>query len=337
MQKKSYTVNYGDAVTVFPKKAAKKIIKGEASLDEIRVLTAFLASDTKLSEGKLCAQTGLDEDVVSEALCFWRGVGVISCSEKVEQTATEPVQSETVAPVTEEKKPQDKKILISRDMPKYSGLEISAMLDKDGGKLREMIDTCQQLLGHIFTPTETNTVLGLCGWLGLEAEYVVTLVAYYTEKKPGCNVRYIEKAAIDLVNDEITSIEALDAYIREMELYDGVAGGLRSLIGIGGRAFTKKENDTIRRWTELGYGFDVIKLAYEACCDSKTTFSFDYTNKIIENWYKAGVKTAADAENELKRFKEQKKSGTGLEKSFDTTEFFATALSRSYKKMADKS
>ncbi len=339
MQKKSYTVNFGDAVTVFPKKAAKKIIKGDATLNEIRVLTALLASDTKLSEGKLCAQTGLDEDVVTEALCFWRGVGVISYDEPTEQSVAE-AQPEASAPVSvpekQEEKSEGKKILISRDMPKYSGLEISAMLDKDGGKLREMIDTCQQLLGHIFTPTETNTLLGLSDWLGLEAEYVVTLVAYYIEKKPGCNVRYIEKAAIDLVNDGITSIEALDAYIREMELYDGVAGGLRSLIGIGGRAFTKKENDTIRRWTELGYGFDVIKLAYEACCDSKTTFSFDYTNKIIENWYKAGVKTAADAENELKRFKEQKKGTSELEKSFDTTEFFATALSRSYKKMTEK-
>ncbi len=336
MQKKSYTVNFGNAVTVFPTSAAEKIINGDASLNEIRTLTALLSLEAKCSVDKLCALTGLEYSDVSAALGFWRGVGVISFTDG-EQGVETVNETPSVAPETPntEKAPR-KKVLTSRSVPHYSGAEISAMLDKDGGKLKEMTDTCQQLIGHIFTPTETETLLGLCEWLGLEPEYVVTLVAYYTEKKPGCNIRYIEKAAVDLVNNEITDVDALDTYIKEMELYDGIAGGLRSLIGIGGRAFTKKENDAIRRWTDLGYGFDIIKLAYEVCCDSKTTFSFDYTNKIIENWYKAGVKTVSDAENEMKRFKESKKGENKLEKSFDTSEFFATAISRSYKKMTDK-
>lgn len=337
MQKKSYTVNFGNAVTVFPKVAVEKIINGDASTNEIRVLSALLAFEAKCTLEKLCSQTGLDDSEVMAALGFWRGTGIISFAEDGNAVSVSEEASKNAPENPKEEKAPKKKVLTQNSMPHYSGIEISAMLDRDGGKLKEMTDTCQQLIGHIFTPTENATLLGLCDWLGLEPEYVVTLVAYYVEKKPGCNIRYIEKAAVDLVNNEITTVDALDIYIKEMELYDGIAGGLRSLIGIGGRAFTKKENDAIRRWTELGYGFDVIKLAYEVCCDSKTTFSFDYTNKIIENWYKAGVKTVTDAENEIKRFKEHKKDASQLEKSFDTSEFFATAISRSYKKMSENS
>ncbi len=334
MQKKDYTVNFGDAVTVFPKKAVKRIIKGEASVEEIRVLAALLASDTKISDVKLCTQTGLDEEQVTEALGYWKGVGVISCEKNT--AAAEKDAKSAPEPKEDEVKDDAKKVL-RRDLPKYTGLEISAILESDGGKLRDMLDACQQLLGHIFTPTETNRVLSLCSWLGLEAEYVVTLVAYYVEKHPKCNVAYIEKVAIDLVNDGIISLEDLDNYIKERELYDGVAGKIRTIAGIGGREYTKKENNFINRWAkDFNYGFDIIKLAYEICCDANGSFNFSYVDKVLENWFKAGVKTLTDAENENRKFAEQKGKGASGAASFDTTEFFGAALQRTYKSMTKK-
>ena len=346
MQKKTYTVDFGSSVTAFPKEAAKKIAKGEASLTEIRVLTAFLMGNgSSVSTAKLCTQTALDEGDVISALAYWRGVGVLSygdderTADEVSAPTPEKAKTEEKLKKTEAEAPK-KKALLSAEMPKYTGIEISAMLDKDGGKLREMIDECQQLMGRIFTPTDTTTVVGLCDWLGLEADFVITLVAYYASKKPGCNVRYIEKAAVELVNNEIITLEALDAHIRDLELYDGIAGKLRSLIGIGGRAFTKKENATITHWAkELGYGIDIITMAYECCCDSKGAFNFDYANRILENWYSAGVKTPDDAKKELERFRtqnSQKDKGSDLAKSFDADEFFSAALKRTYKNLAKK-
>lgn len=345
MQKKNFTVSYGNGVTVFPQKAAKKIAKGEASLVEIRVLTALLMSGTtSISVTKLCTQTSLEETDVVRALDFWRGVGVLSFAGN--DDAANVTDDVSIAPVTDETPSEEsapapqKKVLISSETPKYTGLQISAMLERDGGRLREMIDECQQIMGRMFTPNETNTFLYLNEELGLEADYVITLVAYQTEKKPKCNVNFIKTVAVSLVNDGITSLEDLDRYIRDMEIYDGVSGKLRSLMGIGGRAFTKKENNTINRWTkDFGYGIELITVAYECCCDSKGSFSFDYANAILENWYKAGVHTVDEAKAEMEKFKNDKNGKNGssdLAKSFDTGEFFATALNRSYKNMAKK-
>lgn len=341
MQKKSYTVNFGDSVTVFPGKAAKKIIKGEATLEDIRVLTALLsAGESKMSEGKLCAKTGLDEAEVASAMSYWRGVGVITTTAE-QDTAPEKAEenSQSIAPATEnaEKSKPEKKVLTVDSVPKYSGGEISALLDKEGGKLRDMIDECQQIMGHMFKPNEVDTAVALHDQLGLDAEFIITLVAYCTATTPKCGISYIYKVAIGLVNDGINTIEELDAYIKSKELYDGVAGKLRTLLGIGGRAFTKKESGMINRWAnDYGYSFDIIRLAYEVCCDANGKFTFDYASKVLENWYKAGVRTLADAEKEHKAFKEQRQNASGLAKSFDTSEFFSSAISRSYKNMGKK-
>ena len=357
--KENFTVAYGSAVTVFPREAVKLIINGAATQSDTRVLAALLsAKDSGKASGvaTLCAQTGLDENEVAHALSFWRGAGIITIKDSVSAevdsvSSVKPSEPEPCKPEVSHIEPtpaepaatpeQPKKVLLSRETRHYTGIEISEMLERDGGKLREMIDSCQQLIGHIFTPSETQILLGLTDWLGLDAEYVMTLVAYYVTKKPACSPKYLEKVAVDLVNDGIHTLDDLDLYIKNLEIYDGVAGQLRSLIGIGARAYTKKENGCITHWVkELGYGFDIIKLAYEICCDAKGSFNFDYAGKVLDNWYLAGVRSASEAEAETQRFREAKASapskGSDLAKSFDSGEFFNTALKRSYENMAKK-
>ena len=48
---------------------------------------------------------------------------------------------------------------------------------------------------------------------------------------------------------------------------------------------------------ELGYGIDVIRLAYERAVENTGKLSFAYINKVLQNWHREGVRTAADAAN----------------------------------------
>ncbi|MBE6609544.1 MAG: DnaD domain protein [Ruminococcaceae bacterium] len=355
--KNVYLINFGSAVTVLPASAAEKIVGGQATLTDVRALTALLSlpDGNEKTAGAVSALTGLSEDVCESSLAFWRGAGVISIADTVANDAPQQPSFEPAADETEAKpakavkaakaaetaksaeiEKKDKKLL-SNDLPKYSGIQISELLEKDGGKLRNMIDVCQQFIGHILNPNEINTMVGLCDWLGLDAEFVITLCAYYTGKKPGCNVRYIERAAVDLVNSGIETPAQLESYLKDMELYDGLAGKLRSWLGIGTRAYTKKENGMIKRWVkDFGYGEDVVRLAYEITVDAKGSFNFDYAGKILENWFAAGVKTVEDAQARVNEFKSNKKSSNEQSSSFDIDELFDLAIQRSYKKMGDK-
>ena len=297
---------------------------------------------------------------MESAVAFWRGAGIISLKEgktkgtfDIKSSAATPSESdisesEVLSEPFSEKSEASKEVsgtaapkkaLLSAEMPKYSGEEISALLDKDGGKLKSMVDECQQLIGHIFNPRETETLVGICDWLGVDSDFVITLTAYYTRKKPGCKVGYIQRAALDLVNSGVDTIDLLDEYLKQMELYDGLAGKLRGWLGIGERAYTKKENATINHWIrDLGYGDELVKYAYDITVEHKTVFKFDYANAILENWYKDGVKSLADAEAREEAFKKEKaaeKENTAEKSSsFDTDEFFNLAVKRSYEKMA---
>ena len=376
MAEKQFTVNYGKGVTVFPEKALDKIISGEASASEIKTLSLILTRGGAVTTEEVVSLSGLSPQDVENAIAFWRGAGIISIkdgktkglsdvkkenvtssaespqSRSVESTQASAESAQTVegtqntTELSVEKsetasaadiKATPKKALLSAEMPKYSGEEISALLDKDGGRLKSMVDECQQLIGHIFNPRETETLVGICDWLGVESDFVITLTAYYTRKKPGCNVRYIQKAALDLVNNGVDTIDLLDEYLKQMELYDGLAGKLRGWLGIGTREFTPKENDTIKRWINgLGYGEDLVKYAYDITVNNNLKFSFSYANKILENWYKDGVRSLADAEAREEAFKKEKAAEKSTEKSssFDTDEFFNLAVKRSYEKMA---
>ncbi len=322
MSEKKCFIAYGRGVTALPEAACKKIIAGAATLADIRVLTV-LCSNGELSGldideliSNVSELTGMVESKVENAVSFWRGCGALEYAE------TDALESK---PRAAKLKPSEKY------SPTYTGTQISELLDRDGGKLKNMIDQCQQLIGRMFNAIESSVMVGMCDWLGLEPEFVVTMTAYYTNKKPGCNVRYLEKAATDLVNNGITTLHDLDIYLKEMELYDGVAGKLRSWLGIGGRSYSKKENGMIKRWVkDFSYGEDIIRSAYDVTVDNKGEFSFDYANKVLENWFKDGVKTKLDAENAIAAFKREKENSPKDGGSFDTDEFFNLALKRSY-------
>ena len=319
--------------------------------------------------------TGLDTDEVSSAIAFWRGASVLSIAGKSKHTPVKAPASvtrtdggsitpeigakasvDTVKTVENDyavsipvpsskegdeeaaatKKPS-KKLLMREELPKYDPTTISEICGRDGGMLAAVIDQCQQIFERMFNPNDVSVIVSLNDYLGLEPEYILILCAYYAKKKPGCRLSYIEKTAYTLVNDGITTVSALESHIKSMELYDGVAGKLRKLTGMGERTFTKKENGMLNHWiNDLGYSFDVIEFCYEVTVNSIKEFKFDYANTVLDGWYAAGVRSLEDAVKASESFKAENgkkysvaSSGGITETSFDGEDFLALAIKRS--------
>lgn len=364
---------FGSAVTVIPTVAADKIISGAATAAETAVLLAIAAAPELETENDaeyyqmISDATGLDTDEVSSAIAFWRGASVISIAGKTKSAvgrATPSVKTATEAAAVAENTADDavnppktadfeptkiaevdvgtatapkKKALLREGLPKYDPTTISEICGRDGGMLAAVIDQCQQIFERMFNPSDVSVIVSLNDYLGLEPEYILILCAYYAKKKPGCRLSYVEKTAYTLWNEGITTVSALEAHIKSMELYDGVAGKLRKLIGIGDRAFTKKENAKLNHWiNDLGYSSDVIEFCYEITVNSIKEFSFDYADKVLEGWYSNGVRSLEDAVKATESFKNdpaRKANGAAVggitESSFDGDDFLALAIKRS--------
>ena len=347
-----FNLKFGNAVTVLPAAAAERIISGAATQTETAVLMAIAAEPSReaASEAEyaelIAEQVGLDAASVTAAIAFWRGASVISTSPKGRQAqrearvSAEPSEGQRAGEAQSVGAAGEKPMRLMREeLPKYDSDTLSETLKRDGGALAGVIDQCQRILGWVFNPAEVAVIVGMKEHLGLEPDYILTMCAYYARKKPNCKMHYIEKAAYTLVNDGIDTMDALEEHIKAMELYDGIAGELRKKLGIGARAFTKKENIKINHWiSELGYGAEVIGYAYEVTVDSIGEFSFDYADKILNGWSLGGIKTVEDAKRANEAFRAEKEKGAARavnnggvsESSFDSNDFFELALKRSY-------
>ncbi len=312
-------MNYGASVGAFPK-SVLDVIK-RAGESELKVLLCLCATEGNADEKKLSKMSGVSAENIREALSFWRGAGVIENLDGVDASSP-AVEEPCIAAVDE--KPKRKKLERSDELPNYTSEQLSALLESRKDTVT-LINECQNIVGKIFNVHEINVLLGLVDYLELDFEYIMMLLTYCVSigKK---TMHYAEKLAFSLYDSGICTSEQLSDELRRRELAAQSEGKIRSLFGIGSRAFTSKEKKFIAAWTcEMGYGIDIITKAYEVTADATGNASFPYANTILERWYAAGLRTLDEIEES---YKKDNASKAGVNSTFDTDSFFDAAVRR---------
>ena len=115
----------------------------------------------------------------------------------------------------------------------------------------------------------------------------------------GCKVNQVETAALEaelcrrghvLVPFE----EAADAYIKRQAELRTREGQVLSLLGITGRPAVDGERKYIAAWTDMGFGDEVIRMAYERTVLKKQSMSWPYMNSILCSWHQKGLHTVEE-------------------------------------------
>jgi len=315
-------MNYGASVGVFPK-SALEVIK-RAGESELKILLYLCAAEGNADEKKLSKMSGVSTEKTREALSFWRGAGVIENEDGDEAaTSTDDVAEETEVAKADVKL-KKKKLERSDELPNYTSEQIAELLEKRKDTVT-LINECQNIVGKIFNVHEINILLGLLDYLTLDFEYIMVLLTYCVSigKK---TLHYAEKLAFSLYDEGICTADQLSEELRRRELAAADEGRIRTLFGIGSRAFTSKEKKFIAAWTgEMGYGLDVITKAYEVTADATGNASFPYANTVLERWYSEGLRTLDDIEESYKKGDGSK---SGVNSTFDTDSFFDAAIRR---------
>lgn len=315
-----YKINYGASVGCFPK-SALEVVK-RAGADEMKVLLFLCSCEGNADERKLVKLTGCKSESVRDALCFWRGAGIIDPAEGEPTPVAETEETVTSTPEPEKKPETKKKLQRSEELPNYTSKELSDILEKRSDTAT-LINECQNIMGKIFNVREINVLIGLCDYLTLDTEYIMILLTYCMSigKK---NLHFAEKLAFSLYDAGICTSEQLSEELRRRELAESAEGRIRTLFGIGERAFTSKEKKLISAWIgDMGYPIEIIERAYEATADATGKGSIPYANSILERWYSEGLKTLEDIEASI-----AKKKGEKSEGSFNTDDFFDAAIRR---------
>ena len=301
--------NYGNRVLSLPHACVPYLAK--ASSDELRVLVALGTENDAEAAARI---SGLSADRVSAAIAFWESSGILRAEGELIAVPSSP------AP----------------DRPTYTGEEM--MRIAESSDVRELIDVCQAILGDIFTAAEAEQIFYLYDHLRLTFEYVVRLCKYCSDVgKP--SVHYLGALGRNLYDRNVTTVGALEAYIEKEEKKNDLAYRIRTLCGIGERAFTPKEEEYLGVWsTDWALPLDVIELGYNEMMRCIPSPKLSYLNGIFKKWIEAGCRTRESVEEYLNKESASRSKGkknaknkelpSSQELGFDLDEFFNAALIR---------
>lgn len=173
--------------------------------------------------------------------------------------------------------------------------------------LSDLCALSQNILGKTLNTGEIETLYWFYDELELSPEVIIMLLEYCVSKDKR-NMKYIEKVAIGWHENGITTMSAVDSYIKGEKEKNTYFYSLRKLFGITDRGLSKTEENYFKAWqTEYKMSEEMVALAYEYCILSTGKLSFPYMNSIIKDWHEKGINTIEAAEKDHEDFKSKNK------------------------------
>jgi len=204
----------------------------------------------------------------------------------------------------------------------YDTGEIPSAVSQDSS-LSEMISLAQEILGKTLSRQEMETLYWFYDGLRFSPEVILMLLEYCVSKNKR-HINYIEKVAVTWHEKGISTIEAVDAYLKAEEQKSTYLYSIRKVMGITNRALSQNEEQFLNKWHDhFGMSEEMVALAYEHCILQTAKLSFPYMDKILTRWHQSGIYTIEQAEEDERSFREKSGSSTtapaeGLDVYHDT-------------------
>lgn len=294
--------------------------------DAVRALLYVLRHGLTHAEGADIAEAlGITEACAEDALDYWVSEGLFAPSEKVISSPEKKEKDVT---------PEAPAVIIkSGKMPFYSNVQIREALERFPS-LRRLFLTAEDIFARQLNNADINLLYGLFDWYGFSGEAVEQiLLRCHAQSK--LRPAAIMSVADDYYKHGAITKEAAEHYTEELASREAAVDETVALLHLTDHTPYAKERKAFETWRfTYGFGTDVVAEALD--CALKNTESASYTpellsylNKVLQNWYKGGVKTAEEARAALPQRKEPpKKEAAKANRSYDLNEEAALAMKR---------
>lgn len=315
-----YSVNMGHWCSVFavPTDIIDKYIK-TASGSAIKVLIFLLRYSGNIFDSeKIASETGLTNDEALNALDFWKQARFINNTlggfpDSRQQNAPD-IQFDSIK----------KDFTVPQSSINYSIKpdEIAEKLEKDN-ETREYFKMAVLCFQHELTYQEQKCLLWMNNVLGLNTDVCLQLISYCASIKK-LSPQYINTLAIDWEKRNIDTCELAKEEIARLNELKSLRSKFLGILGLDNRPITKKEDELITHWIELGHSEELVNFAYEKTVNAIGNRSLPYMAKILDNWYAKGLHSVSDVTDaeEKSPYKGKKKHRKGFiqdDPSFDVS------------------
>lgn len=151
-------------------------------------------------------------------------------------------------------------------------------------------------------------------------EQVMIALFNYCLKRSALHKNYVQVVADAWSKNKVKTFSDLEMYFQKQDVLQKIEKSIQKKLGIT-RPLTEYEKGYIEKWVvDYSYSLEVIEIALKRTT-SKSSFSFDYFDKIITDWHDRNLKTADDIQNFLVQYKTQQKNKKELEKKVKYNNF----------------
>lgn len=238
---------------------------------------------------------------VTRALSYWKKAGVLE-EEVLVKEEVSPAISETACGADYQAVPQ--KPEGSSKRPVYSPEKVSSLAgDED---FSQLLYISQKYMNKVFTQRECEVFAYLYDGLHMSGELLEYVVEYCVQGGHS-SIRYIETVAISWHEKGFRTIEEAK---NNASSFSKDSFAVMRAFGLNDRKPGDMERDFIDRWFRT-YGFS-REMVIEACnrtLASTHTPSFQYADKILEGWKKAGVRSMEEIRRQDEQYADRMKNG----------------------------
>lgn len=232
---------------------------------------------------------------IKRALSYWEKTGVLKTRLTPEKEAA-PAPAKLPAAQPGEQKQR----------PVYSQEQVNQLASDED--FTQLLYIAQKYLNKVFNQRECEVYAYLYAGLGMSFELLEYLTEYCAQNAH-TSIRYLETVALSWHEKGLHTVEAAKAYATG---FSRDTFAVMKAFGLTDRKPGEAEKETIKKWFSV-YGFKK-EVVLEACNRTLSTIhapSFQYADKILEQWNKAGVKNLAD----VSRLDESRQKKTPKNKS----------------------
>lgn len=315
VDKMSFSLNLGAWNSVFavPTDIVDKHIKlaGAAQLKVLLWILRHSGENFNLSD--VAKSLSMHPADVNDSMQYWIESGIIINENSVlspypnnntmlkELKRSKQLSSEKIDIKT------SKSIKFSRPLSrpqKPDSISLAKRID-ESSEIAFLMQESQLILGKTLSIGDSATLLMLHDTDGLPVDVIIMLLQYaVTIGKT--HMRYIEKLAISWSDEGIDSLEKAEKKIRFLTDSSNAYRTVERITGIEHHSPTASESKFCNTWiNDWKFNDELIREAYERCVDNTGKFSFKYTNKILETWFKAGINSIEQALNDKKQNKQK--------------------------------
>lgn len=186
--------------------------------------------------------------------------------------------------------------------PNYSPKEIDTYIN-NSEEIKYLFKLATDKFGVVKNSNDSNILYSFYDWLRLPIEVIIMLLEYCSSNDK-CNMRYIEKVAIDWADKGIDSTQRAEEHLKKLEQKNSKLNIIKNAYGIIDRLFTQAELSYIEQWiNEYKFDIETIKLACENTIMNTGKATIKYTHSILEDWHNKKIKTVTQAKEDIINYK----------------------------------